>query len=279
MKLLAVWLLLACACTAKGQYYFNDIIGNQQSNLQFRLLKANHISGVKAFSYNNSNKLTDSFNIEQNLTEDGNVLVTITEIPNTAPSTLISYFQHNSLIGTINNVGAIETKTQYSYNTDSLLQQIHATTKDTVYRNYNSSETHIWQYNTAKKPMRMLKIKNSKDTTVVEFKLDSAGNVAEEHWFTNNRETEVYYYYYNPRKQLTDIVRYHLKIQKMIADYLFEYDAAGKISQMSQLTAGGTGYLVWKYAYLANGLKERETCSNQNDVYIGRIEYGYQKQP
>ena len=122
----------------------------------------------------------------------------------------------------------------------------------------------------------MLKIKNGTDTTVITFKYDDAGNVGEETWMKNNRVIETYYYYYNAKKQLTDVVRFSRKAKAMLPDYMFEYDTKGHITQMTQTQKGSANYLVWKYQYNEDGMKEKEVVYNKQKEMLGRIEYKYQ---
>ena len=67
---------------------------------------------------------------------------------------------------------------------------------------------HKWFY-TNNMPDSMLRIKDNTDTTVVHFKKDDKYNIIEEIWLKKNRVIEHYFYYYNDKSQLTDIVRYN----------------------------------------------------------------------
>ena len=121
----------------------------------------------------------------------------------------------------------------------------------------------------------MLLIKNNTDTAVIDFIKDEQGNIAEEHWKKKGRPTEKYFYYYNDEHQLTDIVHFSTKAQRLLPEYLFGYDDTGRLLQFTQVPQGSADYLVWQYAYLPNGLKQKELCSNKQKQHLGSIEYSY----
>jgi hypothetical protein len=104
---------------------------------------------------------------------------------------------------------------------------------------------------------------------------DEHGNIIEEHWKRKNITFETYYYYYNDKNQLTDIVRFNKRVQKLLPDFLFEYDAAGRISQMIQVPPGSSNYSIWEYHYNDKGLKLEEICSNRQKQLLGKIVYSY----
>ena len=86
---------------------------------------------------------------------------------------------------------------------------------------------------------------------------------------------ENYYYYYNDKNWLTDIVRYNNKAKKMLPDFLYEYDTEGRVSKMIQVIAGGTNYNIWVYTYNSLGLKEKEVCYDKKKQLLGTVEYLY----
>jgi hypothetical protein len=122
----------------------------------------------------------------------------------------------------------------------------------------------------------MLRIKNNVDTTYVSFTHDEAGNIAEETWKRKNRTIETYYYYYNQKNQITDIVRYSKKAKRMLPDFILEYDEKGRVMQMTQNQSASANYLVWRYVYNTKGLKEKEMVYNKQKQFLGKIEYNYQ---
>jgi hypothetical protein len=76
--------------------------------------------------------------------------------------------------------------------------------------------------------------------------------------------------------KLTDIVRYNAKAQRLLPDFLFEYDNNGTLVKFTQIPQGSADYLVWQYEYLPNGLKQKELCFNKQKEPVGTIVYSYQ---
>ena len=75
---------------------------------------------------------------------------------------------------------------------------------------------------------------------------------------------------------MTDIVRFNTKAGRLLPDYMFEYSANNQVSQkITTLSAGGTGYLIWRYAYDDRGLKTTEASFNRNKEMTGKIKYSY----
>jgi antitoxin component YwqK of YwqJK toxin-antitoxin module len=266
--------LLACTQTLHSQYYYNDIIAAVQSEKQYQVLKEAHVKEVNATSIEADGKAAEGFMLKQQLTADYRKMVTNVSNPATGTSITTHYYTNNRLASTADSSDKVMTITTYTYLPDTKVAVITSVTNDAA-RSYRSEEIHFWQYRADGQPLQMLKIKDKKDTTVVAFILDEQGNVAEERWSRKGRRTETYYYYYNAQQQLTDIVRYNIKAKRLLPDYLFEYDATGRVSQMTQVPAGTSNYMVWKYVFTAQGLKQRELCYNKQQQLVGRIEYTY----
>jgi hypothetical protein len=254
-----------------SQYYYNDIITTQQTNKQYLLLKNNHVQKVSALSYEANGELTDNFMLEQQISAN-NTIATTTEYPSTGKSVSTSFYENDKVVKTINNGENIESTTTYTYNANNL-ETLTTQVQDT-FMNNSSQEAHQWQYED-NQPVKMLLIKDNKDTTVVEFVKDEQGNIGEEHWRKNGRLVEKYFYYYNDQHQLTDIVRFNARAQRLLPDFLFEYDNNGTLIQLTQIPQGSDNYLVWQYIYLPNGLKQKELCFNKQKQPLGRIEYSY----
>lgn len=270
----AVIFLLSISNSLLAQYYYNDVLATQQSNAQQQLLATNKIKKVVAMSKENDNSATDGFMVEQTIAKDANEIVTITKTSATVSSSLFSYYSNGKITKTKTVSKDIFTVTDYLYNDNGSIQSILSSTTDTFMNSF-TSESHSWLYNEQQQPTKMYRIKNNTDTTFVEFVLDENKMVAVENWKRNGRYTEAYYYYYNDKKQLTDIVRYNKNADKMLPDFMYEYDANGRVKQMVQVLAAGKNYNTWRYSYLENGLKQKETCYDKQKQLVGTIEYTY----
>lgn len=265
-------LLLIVAHCVYAQYYYNDIITTQQTNDQYLLLKKNHIQQVSAKSYEAGGELTADFQLEQNILNNASEITTISSFPSTGKSESQSFYTNDKLTKTITNSDNVQSTVLYSYDGD-LLKSITTQTIDT-FMNSSSQEVHQWFYEN-NKPAKMLLIKNNNDTTTIELTTDEHGDVAEERWRKKGRIVENYFYYYNDQHKLTDIVRYNAKAQRLLPDFLFEYDNNGTLVKFTQIPQGSADYLVWQYEYLPNGLKQKELCFNKQKQPVGSIEYSY----
>ena len=87
---------------------------------------------------------------------------------------------------------------------------------------------------------------------------------------------ETYYYYYDAKKQLTDIVRFNARLRKFFPDFIFEYDGVGRISQMTQVSMGSGSYIVWKYSFNDKGLKLEEAGFDKEKKLVGKMVYSYE---
>lgn len=257
------------------QYYFNDIVANQQSNKQYQLLKDNKIKKMKATSYDGNNQPSEGFSLEQEFSSDYKRLITLSTITSGAVSTLVTYYENDKVKSSHENARGVETQTDYTYDEKGRIQIINSATTDTSVKS-TSTETHIWSYNDKNQPQLMLKIKNKKDTTHIEMIPDEYGNIGEERWKRKGAPFETYYYYYNVKSQLTDIVRFNKRAQKLLPDFLFEYDTLGRIKQMIQVPAISSNYMIWKYVFNDKGLKQQELCTDRQKQLVGKIEYIYQ---
>jgi hypothetical protein len=45
---------------------------------------------------------------------------------------------------------------------------------------------------------------------------------------------------------------------------------------MTQTQRGRANYLIWKYNYNENGMKNKEVVYNKQKEFLGKIEYTYQ---
>ena len=275
MKWTRLYFSLCIICfssSAYSQYYYNDIIALQQSGKQYASLIAAHIKQVSAISYE-GNQPVDNFKLEQHISADGRTVTIVSSDPSSGDATTINTYNNGRLVQTTDSSTNVLSVTQYTYDASGNISTI-TSTSDDAFMNSHSTETHQWTYN-GNVPQRMLRIKDKTDTTFVTFTYD-AGNVAQETWKRKGHVAETYYYYYNTKNQMTDIVRFNIRMRKMLPDYLYEYDEVGRITQMMQVPNGSSDYMVWKYTYNSNGLKESEQLSNKQQQIIGRVVYKYE---
>jgi hypothetical protein len=237
------------------------------------LLRAFQYKRVNATSYERDQPSKD-FLLEQVIADDGRKVTTHSASIGNMESYFISNYQNNKVSKTVDSGNNAITTVIYEYDNTGKVTSTSSTSKD-FDGTFTNEEKHLWSYNDKGLPEKMWRVKNQTDTTLVTFNYDG-DNVAEEKWTKNNRVVETYYYYYNDKKQLTDIVRFNRKAKAMLPDYMFEYDSKGRVAQMTQTQSGTANYLVWKYTYNENGMKDREVVFNKQKEMLGRIEYKYQ---
>ena len=153
--------------------------------------------------------------------------------------------------------------------------RVTSTTTDTS-KTLNETESHLWEYRN-NQVHRMLRIKNSRDTMFVSFKLDENGNVVEEQATRLGKQSDPVYYYYDASNRLTDIVRFNNKAKRLLPEYMFEYAPGNQVIQKITVPANGSDYLIWRYLYDARGLKVKEAIYDKYKTLTGKIEYKYEQ--
>lgn len=277
MKLLGVLVCALVFNVTDGQYYYNDIIGNQQNNRQLVLTKNAGVRNVSVI-YTNDNSLADTI-IQQQYSANYKESVTRFLGDTLQNSVITKVYENDKIQSSLEKNKSSETKIEYGYDEQERIKTIQSVSKDKSDSalNYSVAELHNWSYNNAGKPLQMLRIKNNTDTLTVNFMLDETGNVVEEHWLKKGTDIETYYYYYNKENRLTDIVRFNKKFKRLLPDFTFEYNARGFVTQMLQVpNSNNTNYLVWTYVYNSQNLKQEEVCTNKQKRPIGKMEYIYQ---
>jgi YD repeat-containing protein len=273
-RLLLLVVIMFAAAQVQSQFYYLDIIGTKQTNQQYKLIRANQLKHISATSYEGNNQPSKDFFLDQTVENDARQIVTRSASVGNAPSYFISYYNNNRLVKTVDSGRNAINTVEYNYDNAGRVLSINSISKDFDGTSINT-ETHTWTYNERGLPVTMLQVKNRLDTTNASFKYDEQDNVGEEVWKKNNRIIETYFYYYNPKKQLTDVVRYSRKAKAMLPDYMLEYDNSGRITQMTQTQATSANYLIWKYMYNELGMKDKEYVFNKRKELLGRIEYSY----
>jgi hypothetical protein len=271
---------------ANAQYYHKDIISVQQANAENKLHAQQKIKAVIIHSFDADGTESKDFVCKKNISKNFRTVETITSSPGTVSSTLLSeYNDKNQLIKSSDSSEVTAASNIYEYNDDGSIKSItaynHSSDDDFI---TSIKEVHKYEYNRDGQPVKMLKIKNDKDTTVVEFIIDTSGNVTDEiEMVPGGRH---YYYYYNEKKQLTDIVRYNVISKSMKPDFVFEYNDKGQVMQMITVEEGFTNsyynekgtanYYAWRYFYNDEGLRIIEKCYSRGIKLMGYVEYEYE---
>lgn len=264
------------ASTGFAQYYYKDIVGTRESAEIIRHYKQNKVSRVVLNSYDANNTRNDDFYVEQIFSDAANTLKTITRSGISDQSILVSYInEKGQVVKTVDSSTALVSTSMYTYLPGGELAGVYSESIDSS-KSLFQSEEHRWEYANGKM-MRMVRIKNKKDTSIVQFKLDDAGNVIEEQAIRNDVKSDPVYYYYDDQNRLTDIVRFNNKVRRLLPEYMFEYSASNQVIQKITVPGNGGDYLIWRYQYDASGLKVKEAIFNKQKQLTGKIEYQYQR--
>ena len=276
MKKLSCFLLILFFYKANSQYYYKDIVAATDINRQMKIYSANNIHKVSAIGITPEGTPSTDFSETQELNTAGNNLIIITKADNIISTLQHSFTDAGLLIKTIDSSAKFKSTSTYIYDAAGKIFTINniTTVTDSSW-NYSQSEAHQYFYKDGKLD-KMWRIINKTDSLEVKFVTDEKGNVIEERNFRKGVFTDPIYYYYDDRNRLTDIVRFNYKANRLLPDYLFEYDDQDRVIQKITTTSNqNLGYLTWRYLYNEKGLKTKEAMFNKNKELQGRIDYTY----
>lgn len=288
-------ILLICtgfAHSALAQYYYKEILSNKELIADRNAYKANKVRTVIVHSLEANGEPSEGFSCEKKINKDYSRIETTTEATATSKSILTSYFDATGLPTKTSDYSAINTTiSNYKYDNNNNLINIvsysYSTQQtDTTLFDFDKNDTttlyeeHQYTYNANGQPVKMIKIKNKKDTSVINFVIDEKGNVTDE--IEEKPQGRHYYYYYSENNRLTDIVRYNTLRKKMLPDFMFEYNTDGQLLQMisveeevKNIYSTEDNYFIWKYFYNENGLRIIEKCFSNEKKLLGSFEYEY----
>lgn len=266
--------LLAFFTPLFSQYYYKDILVPRQTAETLMRYKAQKVRTVRLESFEADGQPTEGFNGSLSISGNYKEMVTSVESVLGGPSQLTSYFDGTSrLIRTVDTTDGAGSMTEYSYNEKGLVMKVVNVSGSAG--GVKLREEHIWTYDTVGRPLEMLRIKNSSDTTIVSFVVDEKGNVAEENSARQGVKLLGISYFYDGQNRLTDIAAYSAKAQRLLPLYVFEYSDEGLVSSMMVVPEGSDDYQTWHYTYSDKGLKVKEVGYNKRKEMLGRVEYKY----
>ncbi len=266
--LLSAVLLFAFGFANAQFYYYKDVLTIRELTVEMAKLKENKVRTVKVNSFDRPDEPSIGFFCEKTIKKDYSRFETITRSYASAPSQLTSWFRKDGLLEkTIDSSEIYVNTSSYDYNDAGQLSSvtISSVSHDDDESN-DATEQHLYFYNDKKVLTKMITVKNSKDSANYEFTADEKGNIIEE---KESKSGKSYYYYYDQKNRLTDIVYFNTGLRKLLPVMMFEYNAAGVVSQMITAEEGSVFYYTWRYTY-DNGLKSSEKCfmTNQKDPLI-----------
>jgi YD repeat-containing protein len=266
-------IFMLASLSGRAQYFYKDIVLTRQTQDTRKIYSDNKVKKVTILSTERNGEATPGFICTQRIAPDYHSIETFTKSADVTSSSLQAFYDAKGrLLKTVDTSDTYQSISAYTYNEKGELLSIVNTGLETD-NQMNAIETHNWFYQDGH-PVRMIKVKNGTDSTIVQFTADDKGNIIEERPVHGKENLPAVYYYYDNEGRLTDIVRYNEKAGRLLPDYVFEYDQQ-RISSMLFVPSGSNDYQKWNYEYDAHGLKARETCFNKQKEPIAQISYQY----
>jgi antitoxin component YwqK of YwqJK toxin-antitoxin module len=276
MKKLPYLTLLLFFFQGNSQYYYKDIIAAADITRLMKTYVANNVKQVTATGITPQGTEVTAFGETHQVLANEKTLKITTRI-NQAVSLLRHIFNEAGLlISTVDSAAGVRSVSMYTYDANGKITSIvnSATDADSS-GDFSQTEVHNYVYKDGKLN-KMWRVINGRDSLEVRFEVDEAGNVIEERNFKTRVLSDPIYYYYDEKNRLTDIVRFNYKANRLLPDFLFEYDESDRVIQKITTTSGGNiGYLTWRYLFNEKGLKTKEALFNKDKVLQGRIDYTY----
>lgn len=258
----------------KAQYYYKDIWNTIQLNKQSIKLKNEGIKKISTNSFEDDGTPSREFFCEKKIDKDFKSSSMISNSYITGNSLIITYYNDAAqVVKVIDSSSSFVNYTEYKY-TGSKINLVTTFTKS-VDGTSGITESHQYIYNTNGQPEKMIRKKMDIEFSTVSFKWDKAGNVIEEDEVFKKTPGRKYYYYYNDKNQLTDVVHKSEKVNRLIPDYIYEYDNKGNISQLITIEEGSNNYFTWKYTNDERNFRISEKCYSKEKRLLGTITYSY----
>ena len=268
-------LLITISSAANAQFFYKDIWTIQQLTKDFSILKNENVRTVIVKSFEDDGEPSQDFFCERKIDRDFTKSETVTRSIITQQSLLVSYYNERGwLIKTVDSTQTSLSRVEYAYDNKGHTIMVTSFTKAND-ENGGITETHQYIYNAAGKPEKMIRKKNNADVSTVNFTVDDKGNVIDEEEITRGVKGRKYFYYYDDKNRLTDVVHYNERAKRLLPDYMYEYNTAGQIKQMISTEDNISNYFTWTYSYNERRLRESEKCYSKEKRLLGSIQYEY----
>lgn len=275
IKTLTAVLFLISTLSANGQYYFKDIVSSKQAAVDMLKFKENKVRTIKIKSFEDDGLPSDGFFAERRISKDFRKSEFFTRSNVSGKSMLTTIFDDKGNLAVSSDSSEIAaTRTNYLYDEDGRIKKITTSLRSSDDDFVNEIlEEHIYIYGDEFLPTKMIRVKNRRDSVTILFQHDENNNISIE---KDTKTGSKYYYYYDEKSRLTDIAHSNEFKQKMLSDYIFEYNTAGHLTQMTTTEEGGNDYFIWKYTY-DDGMRASERIFSKERKLLGRIEYEFDK--
>ena len=274
MKKLPFLFLLLFYFAANSQYYYKDLVAAADITRLMKTYTANNIKKITAKGITPESGSSSEFS---EVGEINGTTLKVTTNNNKAIATLkYNFNDRGQLISSVDSAINVKSTSTYAYDANGKIISISNTASDADSSgDFSQTEVHQYIYKDGKLD-KMWRIIHKTDSLEVRFVTDENGNVIEERNFRRGVLADPVYYYYDDRNRLTDIVRFNYKANRLLPDFLFEYDDNDRVIQKITTTSGNNlGYLTWRYLFDEKGLKTKEALFNKDKQLQGRIDFSY----
>lgn len=264
--------LLLVISSADAQYYYQDVYITQQTAATMALFKSNKVSFQHVKTLDANQEEDRNFICIRGMNPTHRQMRTLTQSSVSGRSVVVSTFNNaGRLTKSVDSVENSISTMQYQYTPDGRLEEIQTGSRGREDK-FRMTENRRYVYDTSGRLQQMILKKGGLDSTIVKFTTDPEGRVTEEAQPGRQRV----YYNYDSKGRLTDVLRFHPTRKRLLPDYSFEYDANGKVTQMTVVNIDSGDYLIWKYSYDDKGLPLAEECSGKEKTTLGMVRYTYE---
>lgn len=271
--------LLFFAClinfSSGAQYYFNDLKANRETRQQHALMRKLKIKSLQVSIDPDLPTEKAEILLTQEFSLDGKKVILYTNETSGNTRRTITQYDGDRLVRSVAGNRRGDITTTFSYAATGQLLNTQSTTRDTTL-NIKQSEVHSYFFRNDSLPEYAFIIRDNADTLHIIFKTDSLNLVTEEIWMRGKKEIERYYFYYDDKRHLTDIVRFNKKAGQLLPDYVFTYDEAGRLTKMIQVPRMVSKYITSEFFYDEKGLKLAENINSKDKQTSTRLTYRYQ---
>jgi hypothetical protein len=272
--------LLGLQQAVSAQFYYQDILNTARTEANMALLKQNKVTVQIVQSFDANQETDNDFKCRRELSDNYRHMRSVTNSPATGYSVMSSYFSAKGrLTKIVDSSRDVITTSIYERNTNDTsgkITEVYFVTQDTKNK-YKFTETRRYIYDSVGNLKRMIHFHGDRveDSSTVTFTIDSTGKVADELETGVGLHSNKLYYRYNDQGFLTDILRYSPSRQKMLPDYMFDYDANDRLGSMTTINGETSDYTIWRYTYTEEGLPLQEECYGKQKVLLGTVKYAY----
>ena len=267
--------LIALSPETNAQYFYKDVWINQQLTKEFSILKNENIRTVSVKSFEDDSEPSQDFYCERKLNKNFTRSEMISRSNITQQSLLVSYYNERGwLIKTVDSSQTSLSRSEYEYDNKGRINMITNFTKAND-ESGGITEIHQYIYNAGGKPEKLIRKKNNTDVSTINFTVDEKGNVVDEEEIIKGKKGRKYFYYYDDKNRLTDVVHYNERAKRLLPDYMYEYNPQGQIKQMISTEDNISNYFIWKYTYNGQRLRDSEKCYSKEKRLLGSIQYEY----